>query len=141
MSRAASLRSRLDRCKPLAQGRSVRTVTAVRRLGRPFAAFWAGPLLVCAAIAGPAEAAPPATAPPRLDLSRLASPYDAGQALKAAGIAHTSLDRSLLNNAATASLGFLCGGPPSTGTSGAAGALGYDSDGRFLGAQLRFGFH
>lgn len=105
-------------------------------------------MIALAALAAPALAepqirlAPPSTStPPRLDLSRLASPYDAGQALKAAGIAHTAIDRSLQGQAATASLGFLCGMQPTTQTSGAAGAFGVDREGRFLGAQLRFGFH
>lgn len=102
----------------------------------------------CAAIAGPAAAEPQvrlsppaASAPPRLDLSRLSSRYDAGQALKAAGIARTSIDHSLPSQAATASLGFLCGMQPTTETSGAAGAFGVDREGRFVGAQLRVGFH
>lgn len=103
--------------------------------------------MAAVAMTGPADAAPQvrlvppsASAPPRLDLSRLGSPYDAGQALKAAGIAHTAIDRSLQGQAATASLGFLCGMQPTTQTSGAAGAFGVDREGRFLGAQLRVGF-
>jgi hypothetical protein len=83
--------------------------------------------------------APPAAAPARLDLSRLSSPYDAGQARKAAGIAQTAVERSFANRAA-ASVGFLCGLAPTSGASGGASALGVDRDGRFLGAQLRFGF-
>ena len=98
----------------------------------PHSCSWLA-LTATLAVAGAAQAAP------RLDLSRLVSPYDEGQVLKAAGIARTSLDRSF-NPRASASLGFLCGGQPSTNTSGAAGALGVDRDGRFLGAQLRFGF-
>lgn len=108
----------------------MRTFTAIRRLAPSLTAFSIGLSLACAATA----------APPRLDLSRLASPYDAGQAMKAAGIAHTAIDHSLPGQAATASVGFLCGGQPNTGTSGAAGALGVDRDGRFVGAQLRLGF-
>lgn len=123
----------------------MRISTNPRSLGLTAAAL----LLSCAAIACPAAADPqirlspsPASTTPRLDLSRLASPYDADQAMKAAGIAHTAIDHSLQGQPdATASVGFLCGLQPNTGTSGASGALGTDRDGRFLGAQLRFGFH
>jgi len=68
------------------------------------------------------------------------SPYDAGQAMKAAGIARTSLDRSFERSGVTTSLGFLCGLQPQAETHGGSGARGVDEDGRFLGAQLRFGF-
>lgn len=71
---------------------------------------------------------------------RLSSPYDAGQALKAQGIARTSVDRRLQGEASSAAIGFLCGMQPSTQTHGGAGALGVDTEGRFLGAQLKFGF-
>lgn len=71
---------------------------------------------------------------------QLSSPYDAGQALKAQGIARTSLDRSLRGEGSTASIGFLCGMSPSVQTHGGAGALGVDTEGRFLGAQLKLGF-
>jgi hypothetical protein len=81
----------------------------------------------------------PAT-PLRLDLGRLASPYDEGQALKAAGVARTSLDRSFGDRGARASVGFLCGLQPQGATSGGMAAMGVDHDGRFLGAQLRLGF-
>ena len=90
--------------------------------------------------AASASAEPAPRTPLRLDLSQLASPYDEGQALKAAGIAHTSIDRSLGRRTATASVGFLCGLQPSTQTAGMAAARGVDHDGRFLGAQLRLGF-
>lgn len=98
-------------------------------------------LTAAALLAGPIRAEPAAVpdAPARLNLSRLASRFDAGQALKLAGIARTSVDRSL-DPHATASLGFLCGAAPQSETRGPAGALGADHDGRFLGAQLRLGF-
>jgi hypothetical protein len=97
--------------------------------------------LVAAALAGAARAEPPARPDlSRLDLSRLASRFEAGQALKAEGIARTSLDRAFQGRPGAASVGFLCGLQPSDRTSGAAGALGRDHDGRFLGAQLRLGF-
>jgi hypothetical protein len=56
-----------------------------------------------------------------------------------AGIARTALDRRFEGDAATASVGFLCGLQPTEWTGGG-GAMGVDHDGRFLGAQLRFGF-
>jgi hypothetical protein len=97
----------------------------------------AGLLLGCALTAGPACAAPAAL---RVDLAPAASRYDAAQALKAAGVARTAFDRPLGDEAAKASLGFLCGLQPYTETHGAAGAFGVNREGRFLGAQLRFGF-
>jgi hypothetical protein len=96
-------------------------------------------LVAAAALAGPALAEPPNPDHPKLDHSRLGSRFDAGQALKEAGVAHTSLDRSFAGHGA-ASVGFLCGLQPSDQTSGMGGAFGRDHDGRFLGAQLRFGF-
>ena len=94
-----------------------------------------------AARAQPQIQAPgPAAATAPLDLGRLASPYDAGQALKAAGIARTAVDHSFQDARATAALGLLCGLAPATAPHGAPGAMGVDRDGRFLGAQLRVGF-
>jgi hypothetical protein len=117
----------------------VRNSITSRRLS--LTALSAGLLLAGAARAAPISLNPTsANAQPRLDLSRLASPYDAGQAMKAAGIAQTAIDHSLPGKDATASVGFLCGGQPNTGASGASGALGTDRDGRFVGAQLRLGF-
>lgn len=98
----------------------------------------AAPQLAAAQTLASTQALPAAAT--RLDLSRLSSPYDAAQALKAAGVAHTSIDRRLQDKAATASVGFLCGVQPTPQVYGAAGALGVDHDGRFLGAQLRLGF-
>jgi hypothetical protein len=119
----------------------VRTFTTIRRFSGGLAILSVGLLLAGVATAAPISLSPSSTtAQPRLDFSRLASPYDAGQAMKAAGIAHTAIDRSLPSPSATASVGFLCGGQPNTGTSGASGALGADADGRFVGAQLRLGF-
>jgi hypothetical protein len=98
--------------------------------------------LVVAAPATAAESSMPAAgaATPRLDLSRLSSPYDEGQALKAAGVARTSVDRRFEDRPGSLSAGFLCGANPQTQTSGGVGALGLDRDGRFLGAQLKLGF-
>jgi hypothetical protein len=75
----------------------------------------------------------------RSEFSPAASPYDAAQALKAAGIAQTAVVRSFSEHRAAA-LGLLCGLQPSAQTSGGAGVIGADPHGRFLGAQLRIGF-
>ena len=102
--------------------------------------------LFCAAAAPVVAETPirldlPTAAGPRAPLQiRLTSPYDAGQALKAQGIARTELDRSLQGEGSSAAIGFLCGMQPSTQTHGGAAALGVDTEGRFLGAQLKFGF-
>jgi len=81
-----------------------------------------------------------ATAPrPVLDLSRIASPY-APREPRAAGVARTSFDRSFNDRRGGLSAGFLCGRQPAAVTSGGAAAYGVDPQGRFLGAQLRFGF-
>lgn len=59
-------------------------------------------------------------------------------ALRQAGIARTSVDRSFANKA-TASLGFLCGLQPRADAA-IGSAHGFDSQGRFLGAKLSFAF-
>jgi hypothetical protein len=104
--------------------------------------FVAAGVLACAGPAGaetPIRLEPLAATRPPLQ-TRLSSPYDADQALRTAGIARTSFDRRLQGEASTASVGFLCGMQPSTQTHGGAGALGVDTEGRFLGAQLKLGF-
>ncbi|MDB5448441.1 MAG: hypothetical protein JWQ97_3758 [Phenylobacterium sp.] len=92
-----------------------------------------GALLLALAAATPAAAG-------HLDLSRLRSPYDGSRDLKASGIARTALDRNFSGRRSTASVGFLCGLQPAPVASGGAAAYGVDPHGRFLGAQLRFGF-
>ncbi|MFZ3008478.1 MAG: hypothetical protein WA047_20125 [Phenylobacterium sp.] len=59
-------------------------------------------------------------------------------ALRAAGIAKTSVDHSF-SRTATASLGFLCGLQPRADEA-IGSAHGFDSQGRFLGAKLSFAF-
>ncbi|WP_310541982.1 hypothetical protein [Phenylobacterium sp.] len=59
-------------------------------------------------------------------------------ALRQAGIAKTSVDRSFARTA-TASLGFLCGLQPRA-EAAIGSAHGFDSQGRFLGAKLSFAF-
>lgn len=61
-------------------------------------------------------------------------------ALRAAGVVSTSLDRRFERSSATGSVGFLCGRQPYAGDDGAASAHGSDPEGRFLGAKLSFGF-
>jgi hypothetical protein len=58
------------------------------------------------------------------------------EAMRAAGLARTSVDRRL-DDGVTGSLGFLCGIEP--GFAGNA-ITGSDPHGRFLGAKLSFGF-
>jgi hypothetical protein len=97
-----------------------------------------------ALVAGPVGAQtvlrldPPSAAAGRSEFSPAASPYDAAQAMKAAGIAQTAVVRGFSDNG-SASVGFLCGLQPSAQTTGA-GVFGADPHGRFVGAQLRFGF-
>ena len=95
-------------------------------------------LLLALASAGPAAAA--ASSTPHLDLSRLRSPYDASQGQQPAGVARTALERRFSRSGSGAAVGFLCGLQPSAVSSGGAAAYGVDPQGRFLGAQLRFGF-
>jgi hypothetical protein len=78
---------------------------------------------------------------PTPDLARpQASRYDESAAMKAAGIARTSVDRRLASEELTGSLGFLCGLQPGAPPSGAAAARGYDPAGRFVGAKLSLAF-
>lgn len=90
--------------------------------------------------APPLRPAPPtfvAGAPLRLP----ASPWAESQALNAAGVARTAVDRGFAGGSAQVAAGFLCGRTPTPAAAGVAGALGVDRDGRFLGAQLRLAFH
>lgn len=93
------------------------------------------PALLALALAAGSAGAEPA----RLRLDPPASRFDGDQARRAAGIARTAVDQPLASRG-TAAVRFLCGLAPSDRGSGAASALGTDHDGRFLGAQLRFGF-
>ena len=97
--------------------------------------------LALAALAGAADAQTSLTtavfaAPaPRLSIApRIAE----ANALRQAGIAKTSVDRSFAGKA-TASLGFLCGLQPRADEA-IGSAHGFDSQGRFLGAKLSLPF-
>ncbi|WP_293907245.1 hypothetical protein [Phenylobacterium sp.] len=70
----------------------------------------------------------------------VAARYDRDAALRAAGIARTSVDRRLASDDLTGSLGFLCGLQPGAERSGAAAVRGYDPSGRFVGAKLSLAF-
>lgn len=102
----------------------------------------AGAAILLSAV-GPSAAAQGLATPPTphavLDLSRLASPY-APRDSRAPGVARTSLDRSFGARNGGLSAGFICGMQPAAVTSGGAAAYGVDPHGRFLGAQLKFGF-
>lgn len=81
---------------------------------------------------------------PALDLTigraRGMSSFAEVSALRAAGMAKTSLDRRFAGDDATASVGFLCGLQPSQDRSGGGTARGEDPHGRFLGAKLSRAF-
>lgn len=85
------------------------------------------------------DARPQATDPVKAR-PRLASVYAEANALRAAGIARTSLDRRFAEDDAVGSVGFLCGLQPSHDFSGGASAYGSDPQGRFLGAKLSRAF-
>ena len=61
-------------------------------------------------------------------------------ALRAAGIARTSVDHRFASEDVEGSFGFLCGLQPGQTDHGAAAAHGYDPQGRFLGAKLKLSF-
>jgi hypothetical protein len=61
-------------------------------------------------------------------------------ALRAAGIARTSVDHRFASDDVEGSFGFLCGLQPGQTDHGAAAAHGYDPQGRFLGAKLKLSF-
>lgn len=91
---------------------------------------------VATAIAGPIDAKAAPTRP--LDLTPAtprAQAFDQANALRAAGLARTSLDRRFADEGVTGSLGFLCGLQPS-GDSRA----GSDPHGRFVGAKFSLAF-
>lgn len=100
-------------------------------------------LVLAAALMGSAAQAQTPPAPRPLDLSALrpdqAAAYDRSNALRAAGIARTSVDRRFGRDDVTGSLGFLCGLQPRADKDLGA-AHGYDPNGRFLGAKLSFAF-
>jgi hypothetical protein len=91
---------------------------------------------VGAAIAGPADVQIASKRP--LDFTPAtprAEAFDQANALRAAGLARTSLDRKFSDEGATGALGFLCGLQPS-------GDSRADSDphGRFVGAKFSLAF-
>lgn len=104
--------------------------------------------LACAGAAhaqSPADALKAAVLAPRIAVTRpgadalnarviLAAPDAEAYALRAAGIARTSISET--DDEITRSLGFLCGIQPGQKPTGAAAARGYDPSGRFLGYKL-----
>ena len=104
--------------------------------------------LAAAALAGAACAAPLQSrvdsVQPTLDVTG-AHPMlvlrntDAG-ALRAAGIARTSVDHQFASKDVEGSFGFLCGLQAGQTDHGAAAAHGYDPQGRFVGAKLKLSF-
>ncbi len=81
------------------------------------------------------EGGPPARDPAKAK-PRLSSPYAGANALRAAGLARTSVERRFADEGAVGSVGFLCGLQPSHDFSGGASAYGVDPHGRFLGARF-----
>ncbi|HEX5377121.1 MAG TPA: hypothetical protein VFW47_01030 [Phenylobacterium sp.] len=81
---------------------------------------------------------------PAIDLAGAATPrastYAQANALRAAGVARTSVDHRFAGDDVVGSFGFLCGLQPSRDGGGGAAAYGVDPNGRFLGAKLRFTF-
>ena len=61
-------------------------------------------------------------------------------ALRAAGIARTSVDHRFAADGVEGSFGFLCGLQAGQSDHGAAAANGYDPQGRFLGAKVKLSF-
>ena len=102
-------------------------------------------LLTAAALASLAGAANAQTsltsavfAAPAASRVSIAPEIARANALRAAGIAKTSVDHSF-SRTATASLGFLCGLQPRADEA-IGSAHGFDSEGRFLGAKLSVAF-
>ena len=109
-------------------------MTRHRRLA--LATVLAGLGLACAAQAQTSLSAAVFAQPaPRLSI---APEIAQANALRQAGVARTSVDRSFAGRA-TASLGFLCGLQPRRDEAIGA-AHGFDSQGRFLGAKLSLAF-
>lgn len=69
-----------------------------------------------------------------------AARFDKANALRAAGVARTAVDRSFGRDEVVGALGFLCGRPDNLNSDGAADAYGHDPHGRFLGAKLSVAF-
>lgn len=83
--------------------------------------------------------------PPPIDLSNspAARAYAQISALRAAGVAQTSVDHHFTSKGdggLIGSVGFLCGLQPGQTDKGAAAAYGYDPQGRFVGAKLHVAF-
>lgn len=70
-----------------------------------------------------------------------ASLYAEANALHAAGIARTSIDKTFASDKAAVAAGFICGLQPGVEKNGGAGAFGYDPHGRFIGAKFSIAFH
>lgn len=105
-------------------------------------------ILALLALAGVAHAEPlrlqrpqEVTSVPAPDLAPLRSAVFAeANALRAIGVARTSVDRPVGRDGLTGSLGFLCGLQPHLNDTGAAQTYGVDPHGRFVGAKLSYAF-
>lgn len=95
-------------------------------------------MILLAAAAAAAIGVPVQAPTPALNLAPAtprAQVFDQANALRAAGLARTSLDRRFGDDGATGSVGFLCGLQPSGDN-----RAGSDPHGRFVGAKLSFAF-
>jgi hypothetical protein len=83
-------------------------------------------------------------APPKADAAALnaavLAPDRTAHELPQPGVAKTAIDRRFERDAATGSLGFLCGRPDSLDERARSQPLGSDPQGRFLGGRLAFAF-
>ena len=107
-------------------------------------ANWALIVLGATAVAGAAHAEAPTRAPqpmPRLSpVHTLVTTYGPARTFGAPDGSPTSVDHRFSSGGPTASAGFLCGLQPGASETGAAAAHGFDPQGRFVGARLRFAF-
>jgi hypothetical protein len=113
-------------------------------------ALGAAIVLIAAAGGAHAQTALPTLPPPRgepirpaIDLSvqraALVRPYAQADAA-GASLPRTAIDHRFALDRLVGSAGFLCGLRPGHTESGGAAAHGFDPQGRFLGAKLRFAF-
>jgi hypothetical protein len=82
--------------------------------------------------------------PPKSDAQALnaavLAPDRAAHDLPQPGVAKTAIDRRFERDAATGSIGFLCGRPDSLDERARSQPLGSDPQGRFLGGRIAFAF-
>lgn len=114
------------------------------RVGRPIVLGLFAVALASAARGQPRAASEAEGVQPMLDVSgarpMLVLRNTSASALRGAGISRTAVDRRFAGEAVEGSFGFLCGLKAGQTDRGSAAVRGYDPQGRFLGAKLRFSF-